>query len=173
MNKFISIDNGFTLVEILMTVIILGVVMLIVTSMIIQSFNIVDDSSQRITQNRLVEIMIEDISNYFRSATDFTEISSNKYEFEAYSPYDGNEKTYRISYDNTAHELIFEENGDILRKISEIYPNILGEDVIQVVKGTGNNSYVYKIIVKYEDKNGIQNEKLINLYARNLASSED
>ena len=166
MNKFISIDNGLTLVEILMTIIILGVVILIVTSMIIQSFSIVDDSSQRITQNRLVEIMLEDISNYFRSATDFTVVSSSVYEFEAYSPYDGNENTYRISYDNTNSELIFEENGNVLRVVS-------GISSFNIISGTDSNSYIYQISVTYTDENGIQFEKQINLYARNLASSED
>jgi prepilin-type N-terminal cleavage/methylation domain-containing protein len=166
MNKFISIDNGFTLVEILMTIIILGVVILIVTSMIIQSFSIVDDSSQRITQNRLVEIMLEDISKYFRSATDFTVVSSNVYEFEAYSPYNGNENTYRISYNDTDSELTFEENNNVLREVT-------GISFFDMSSGATSNSYIYQISVKYIDENGIQNEKQINLYARNLASSED
>ncbi|PTV99089.1 prepilin-type N-terminal cleavage/methylation domain-containing protein [Halanaerobium saccharolyticum] len=158
-NEHLVYNNGITLIEILMAVIILGAVMSIATPMIIQTFNIVEDSSVRITKNRMADIMLEDISKYFRSAVSYDKNTINGldiYEFEAFSPQDGNRKNYKI-IETSDSKLEFRENGNLIRKIDNVDDFNINEDNPPL--------YIFKLRVI------IQSEEIIkqfNLDARNI-----
>lgn len=157
--------SGITLIEILMAVIILGIVISIVTPMIIQSFTVVEDSSVRVSQNRLADIMLEEIGEHFKSSIPNSYIEktvngSEIYEFEAFSPKDGNKKLYKI-IETSDSELEFRENGNLLRTIENI------EDFI-----IDNDSPQYIIKLKFNNEAGKEVEKQINIFTRNIISEE-
>ncbi|KXS49503.1 MAG: hypothetical protein BHK79_00975 [Halanaerobium sp. MDAL1] len=61
-------NNGFTIVEILMVILILAVVMSIGAAILIQVFNIVPSSNERMTTRQLAEIDLSLIATYIRNA---------------------------------------------------------------------------------------------------------
>ena len=61
-------NNGFTIVEILMVILILAVVMSIGATILIQVFNIVPSSNERMTTRQLAEIDLSLIATYIRNA---------------------------------------------------------------------------------------------------------
>lgn len=162
-NKKLSNNIGITLIEILMAVIVLGAVMSVVTPMIIQSFNIVEDSSVRISQNRLADIMLKNIGDHLKSAVSPVN-EENKmngstiYEFDAYSLQNGNKKSYKIIKTSDS-ELEFKENGNLLREIR----NVKHFDIIK------DNSPLYILELKVLTESGEIINKQLNINARNIA----
>ncbi|TDO92258.1 prepilin-type N-terminal cleavage/methylation domain-containing protein [Halanaerobium saccharolyticum] len=61
-------NNGFTLVEILLVILILAVVMTIGATTLIQVFNIVPESNERMSTRQLAEINLSTIATYIRNA---------------------------------------------------------------------------------------------------------
>ncbi|TDO92248.1 prepilin-type N-terminal cleavage/methylation domain-containing protein [Halanaerobium saccharolyticum] len=164
-NEHLLDNNGITLIEILMSVIILGLVMAIATPMIIKTFNIVEDSSVRITQNRMADIMLEDISKYFKSAVSFEENTINGleiYKFEAFSPQDGNKKNYKI-IETSDSKLEFRENGKLIRKIDSVDDFDINKD--------NSPLYIFKLRVINQSEEIII--KQLNLDARNIAVEDE
>ncbi|ADO77001.1 pilus assembly FimT family protein [Halanaerobium praevalens] len=163
-NNCFFYNKGITIIEILITVMILGVVFSVASPMIIQTFNIFDKSSIRITQNRLADLMLEDISTHFKSAMSYNEKKINGlniYEFEAYSPQSGNQKTYKI-IETANSELEFRENGNLIRRIENV----------EKFKINNDNPPIYFLELKINKENGEKLEKQISLYARNITSED-
>lgn len=172
MNKkiFIFNKNGMTLVEALLAIIVLGVVILIVTSMIIQSYNIFRNTSERLTTNRLVDIMMQDIKNSFRTASEYSESkiynASNQEIGELYSffAFPNNNETkinYEIKYfyDN---ELIFYENNVTIREIDNVTKFNIQDD-----------GYLFYITINFIDENTNEKEKNQTVFARNFMTVDD
>lgn len=167
MNKksIILNQSGITLIEILIAIIVLGIIMSIVTPMIIQSFTIVEDSSVRISQNRLADIMLEEISKYFKSIIPTSYTNKNIdglkiYEFEAFSPQDGNKKNYKI-VETSDSNLEFREEGNLLNRIENINNfNIK------------NDSPLYTLNLKFTNENGVELNKQLNIFTRNQVNEE-
>jgi prepilin-type N-terminal cleavage/methylation domain-containing protein len=59
-------NRGFTLVEVLITFTILLIVLTLMAAILVQSFDIFRDSTERVSNNRLTQIMIEDITQNIR-----------------------------------------------------------------------------------------------------------
>lgn len=72
MNKTLK-NSGITLIEILVSIIIFSAVMLIATSMIIQSFNIINRSSETVGTKQLSEIMLKDLTNNLRQINSYNQ----------------------------------------------------------------------------------------------------
>lgn len=157
-------NRGITIIEILITVIILGIVFSVVAPMIIQTFDIFEESSIRITENKLADIMLKDISIHFKSAISYNKNTINGlniYEFEAYSPRSGNQKTYKI-VETTNSELEFRENGNLVRKIGNVESFNINDD----------NPPIYFLELKINKENGKELEKQISLYSRNITTED-
>jgi prepilin-type N-terminal cleavage/methylation domain-containing protein len=70
-------NNGFTIVEILMVILILAVVMSIGAAILIQVFNIVPSSNERMTTRQLAEIDLSLIATYIRNAEEVNPDNDN------------------------------------------------------------------------------------------------
>ena len=83
--KFILNDNGFTIVEIFLAVVITAIVLTIITSMIIQAFNVFDSSTRRMSAAQLAELATTEISGHLRSATSYDKDNDEeKWRFNGY-----------------------------------------------------------------------------------------
>jgi len=67
LKKLIQANEGFTLVELLLAIGILGIFMTMIIPMIIQPFNIVVPSSQRMSAKQMAELHVTEISRYVRN----------------------------------------------------------------------------------------------------------
>jgi len=68
--KLIQANEGFTLVELLLAIAILGIFMTMIIPMIIEPFNIVVPSSQRMSAKQMAELNVTEISRYIRNANE-------------------------------------------------------------------------------------------------------
>ena len=66
--KFIKNNKGITLIELLIVITLLGVVLAMVTTMIIQALDFVGDGTRRMSAKQLAEINLTEISKYVRNA---------------------------------------------------------------------------------------------------------
>jgi len=66
-------NDGFTVIELLMAIVILGVIMAAITTMIVQSFNVFDSSTRRISAGQLAELALSEVGGYLRSVTPYEE----------------------------------------------------------------------------------------------------
>jgi competence protein ComGC len=172
-NKLILNINGMTLVEALLTIIVLGVVMLIVTSMIIQSYNVFENTSERLTKNRLVEIMLQDIKNHIRTATNKDNYNKSEilnasgqkigelYSFQSFPNNNTTKINYEIKHLNE-DKLIFYENNKVIREIN----NVLKFNITR--KG-----YLFYIKIIFSDESNNEKEKTLTIFARNFMSVDD
>lgn len=74
-------NKGLTLVELLITIVILGLVMIVISTILFQAFAMFRDSTERVSNNRLLEIMIADLNNNIREARYFDFTSANTWDF--------------------------------------------------------------------------------------------
>jgi|GEM_PF-6415539 prepilin-type N-terminal cleavage/methylation domain-containing protein len=129
MNKIYEclIDKrALTLIEILLVVIILGIVIAIATTMIIQTFGVVGSSSSRMSTKQLTALAEERIEKHLRTAfdsddNDFGEEQS-QWIFKGYS--DAGEKIdYQVDHNNDKLTLtIGTQSGEvILNNVNDFY----------------------------------------------------
>lgn len=151
--------RGLTLIEILLVVIILGIVIAIATTMIIQTFGIVGSSSSRMSTKQLTALAEERIEKHLRTAidsedNDFGEERSQWF-FKGYSN-DGEEIDYQINFNNNKLFLKVSDQTQkvILRNVNDFY--------IEEV----NNNGVFKLYFEInDDSNIIESERFVT--ARN------
>jgi len=162
-NRKININRGFTILEVILTIIVLTVVLTISSSIIIQTFNIFEDSTERLTRNRLAEIMLTDIAQYLRAATETDSLKDNKI-FKAYSPAGGTEKNYSFEYREADNKLLFKEEGNLLRKLDYVSENGF------VIDTDGD---MIEIFITINNEAGNKVKKSLKVYARNTNNSEN
>lgn len=100
-------NNGITLVELLVGIILIGVVFMIVTTLVVQSFDIFRSSTDRMNANQLIELAQSEIVGCLRAAysgadEDINRFGENRdyWQFKSRCP-DGNEVVYRIRHENS------------------------------------------------------------------------
>lgn len=109
-------NKGFTLVEVLITFTILLIVLTLMGTILVQSFDIFRDSTERVSNNRLTQIMIEDISQNIREYTFFDFKTNDTWKFSS-----DNADEFFIEYDDNADELILEKpSGEEFRTLSGV-----------------------------------------------------
>lgn len=171
--KFILNDNGFTIVEIFLAVVITAIVLTIITSMIIQTFNVFDSNTRRMSAAQLAELATTEISGHLRTATSYFD-EDNLYEDED-SPYFGDPLTnewhfdgYYSDLDNNVKFIIsrngeklnisiengISENRTIINNVDEFYINEI-------------NPGEFEIFIKVNDGENIA-QKRITVNSRNL-----
>ena len=68
LKEIIENNKGITLIEILISITILGVVLAIATSMIIQTYNLVPSGTRRMSAKQMAEMHVTEIAPYIRNA---------------------------------------------------------------------------------------------------------
>lgn len=144
MNKTIK-NNGFTLVEILISITIFSVVMLIATSMIIQSFSIINRSSETVSTKQLSEIMLGDITNNLRRINrydeDEFESDNGIWEFT----FDENNTDVKLKLIFTGNELKMKHDNEDIRIIENVQKFDIEKNAnrfiveLEVIDETGQN----------------------------------
>lgn len=99
LKKLLQLEKGMTLLEALVSLLILGVVLTIVTSMLVHSFNIFSSAPDRMSAKQMGELNLREIVRYVRSS-------------EAVSLENGGKIP-----ENETHELKKEEEGIILEGV--------------------------------------------------------
>lgn len=160
MNKILN-NRAITLVEILIAITLFSVVMIIATSMIIQSFNIINSSSETVSTKQLAEIMLDDITNNLRIIESVIREENNLWEFNFQENYDEN----IIKLEIVNNKLQMKIDGKVIR----VLDNVKNTDILEIVKdGTGNptGEIIVKLNVEEETGRTINKRKII--LARNL-----
>lgn len=115
MNRVINI-KGVTLVELLIVITIFSVVMMIATSMIIQSFNTFNRSAETVSTKQLAEIMLVDITNNLREITSFKGEANEVWNFTTED--NGSDVNLKIIYSDK--ELKISIDNKIIRNINNV-----------------------------------------------------
>ena len=124
-----SENSGFTLIEIILAIAISGTVIAMATGMIIQAFEIVGPSSERISAKQSGELNLTEISRFARNASDADIDKNNNNEIVTLN----NEI---VSYNSTENKIEVEKDGSIVRKFHNINSFTIEKD---------NESYIIKI----------------------------
>lgn len=114
MNRVINI-KGVTLVELLIAITIFSVVMMIATSMIIQSFNIFNRSVDTVSTKQLAEVMLVDITNNIREIISYNKENNNEWDFTLNN---GSEINLEIKYSGDEVQMLVED--EIIRSIKNV-----------------------------------------------------
>jgi len=159
--KYLVDKKALTLIEILFVLIILGVVIMIATTMIIQTFGIVGTSSRRMSAKQLTALAEDKIEKYLHTAIDSSDNNfgkeQNQYQwvFKGYS-HAGEEIEYKVELKNDKLTL------SIGAQPEEVILNNVDEFYIEKV----NNNGVFRIYFDVKDNsNSIKSEKIVT--ARN------
>lgn len=157
MSRLLNI-KGVTLVELLIAITIFSVVMLIATSMIIQSFNIFNRSAETVSTNQLAEIMLDDITNNLREITSFNGENNKVWSFTAKD--NGSDVNLKIIY--SGDELKISVDNQIIRSIKNVR-----DFYINPVE-TNPDMERFTIYLKVEDEAGKIIKKRREVLSRNL-----
>ncbi|MDZ7672691.1 MAG: prepilin-type N-terminal cleavage/methylation domain-containing protein [Halanaerobiales bacterium] len=125
-NDIIKNNNGFTLIEILLAIAIIGIAISMSTGMITQAFRIIIPNNERMNVKQMAEINLREISPYVRNAKDIDTtlnkiVTNNDYEVLK-------ENNQIVIYDN---------NGNQIRTINNISNFEINE-----------NSNIYTVIIE-------------------------
>ena len=159
-------NDGFTVIELLMAIIILGVVMAAITTMIVQSFNVFDSSTRRMSAGQLAELALSEVGGYLRSATDVTSDGN----IDDNNKPDGPWKFKGYHLDNEDEIVMLEfnlVNKSLQLKVNDIEKRIILNNVEEFDISTINGNE-FEIFIKVEDGDENIAEKRLNISSRNL-----
>ena len=168
MKKYTVLFNdfkGFTLVEVIMTILILGVVFSIVTPIVIQSFNIFDISTRRMSANQLAEVAKNEVSQYLRTAIDGSFESNNgSWKFRGFHPESDNDPVnIEIKLENQDLILnVSKDNGEVIEDEKLIAYNVSEENFDISLNGN-----TFDITIEINDENNRVVKKNFTVISRN------
>lgn len=167
--------KGLTLVELLIAIVILGVVMTLISTILVQSFNIFRDSTERVSKNRLSQIMVEDLSKKIREGHYFDFRNNNTWIFYSGKDSDGNLiENFRIEYNNELLSII--KDGSEVRTLEEVDNFKLSSyatdtDDNEIFFYNGDNIALNSFVFEFEVEVNVGNDTIIeqkSVYSRNL-----
>lgn len=137
MNKLRKIknDNGLTLIELLISIALLGVTLAIATTIIIQAYNIVPSGSRRMSAKQMAEMHVTEIARHIR----------NNEELEV------NGNTVDIS---SSDEITIEENGVFALEIEVNDETNIYHDIVYFELNNANDSYLIILEKEYDGDEG-------------------
>lgn len=153
--------KALTLIEILLVIIILGIVITIATTIIIQTFGIVGSSSSRLSTKQLTSLAEDRIEKHLRTAIESSdndfgkEEDKIKWEFKGYSN-TGEEIGYEVELKNNKLTLSTDNKTEevILNNVNDFYIEEL------------NTNGVFRVYFNVKDNsNSIKSKKIVT--ARN------
>lgn len=157
--------DGFTVIELLMAILILGVVMAAVTTMIVQSFDVFDSSTRRMSAGQLAELALSEVGGYLRTVTPYEdernfedEFKVDSWTFYGYHPDTGDESVeFKLSLENESLKLNISGLSErtVLNNVKEF----------DISKINGNE---FEIYIKAEDGDGNTAQKRLSISSRNL-----
>lgn len=156
MNKILNKD-GITLVEILIAITVFSAVMIIATSMIIQSFSIINRSSEQVSTKQLAEIMLEDITNNLRKINNYDADEFNNGNNIWIFTFNENGTDLEIKIKLTGNKLKLQIDGNEVRAIGNVQDFKVNKN---------DNRFIIELSVKDEIDNIINKRK--EVLARNL-----
>jgi len=155
-------NDGFTVIELLMAIIILGVVMAAITTMIVQSFNVFDDSTRRMSAGQLAELGLSETGRVLRTAKTIPENAGD---------FNGDNKTYSFTgYIDDAEETIlieFENNRILIN--DEVRLNNVERFNIEPILDEGNKTGEMRVNIEVNDGDNIA-IKRSNIKSRNFSN---
>lgn len=95
-------NKGLTLVELLLAISIFGIVMVLVSTMLIQTYDIFGGTSERLTRKQMAEIRLEEIADAIRGNESYSlgdnedvdDLNNNEYKIMiSFEDDEGNEET--------------------------------------------------------------------------------
>lgn len=133
--KLIKANDGFTLVELILSFALLSIFLSMITPMIIQPF-MVEESSQRMSVRQMAELNLRKIARYARNANNI-EINENI-----------NPNSYKIIGDEV--EISYNSSDDNIKKDGETLISNAEMEIIEIDETSEN---IYKIIItKYNNE---------------------
>lgn len=162
--KVIKNENGFTLIEIILTLTIIVLVIPLASNMMVQSFNIFNSGIYRMNTRQRVELALDQISDYLRSAT---EIDEENNEFYSYNSSGTITKiTLELAGDNPNDRNLLLNSGINSRIIAE---SVTSFSITESPKDSG----VYEIKISYrvkekESDGSLIREKSLKVYPKNV-----
>jgi len=165
--KYFSNQEGLTLIELLIAIFIFLVVITIVSSMLVQSLNVIEPSMRRMSYSQLAELGKREIASYLRMAVTVEEGwdkgFGGPWEFSGYHPVQGkNENPVRVidyKIELSGRQLIMENEIDGSRVLANNVDNFS-------IKKNDNNNFSIEIMIRDEDDNLAK--KFTRVRSRNL-----
>ena len=146
-------NDGFTIIELLMAIIILGVVMAAITTMIVQSFNVFDSSTRRMSAGQLAELGLSEVGRVLRSAKTIPGIPVDGDEFDEF---DDKDKTYSftgyIDDSDTKEEIVIEFSDNRIVINGEIRLNNVEKfNIVPILDEEGQGTGEMRINIEAND----------------------
>lgn len=164
MNKILN-NKALTLVELLVAITVFSALMIIATSMIIQSFDIINRSSEQVSTNQLAEIMLEDITNNLRIVESVVKDENNLWEFKFPDNYVDDKIEIKFANNKLKLEIDDKDKSKKIRFLEKV------EDYDIEIIEKEEDGYTGRIIIKLnvKDETGKIIEKRKTILARNLS----
>ncbi|KXS49493.1 MAG: hypothetical protein AWL62_991 [Halanaerobium sp. T82-1] len=162
-------QKGLTLIELLLSIVILGLILSLISIILFNSFDIFRDSSERVTEDCLLQIMVQDITSKIREAKYFDFRTANTWTF--YSGKDADDNLlegFTIKLNNN-NQLSIIKSGKEVRKIDNVISFSLTNYAINFYEGSGKapDSSAFEFEIEVDLGNNIIIEKQ-TVYSRNL-----
>lgn len=160
-------DSGFTLIEIILSLAIIALVIPIASNMMIQSFDVFNSGIYRMNTGQRVELALEEIANYLRSAKTKPEeditATLKTYNFIGYNN-SGNEFNIQIKLEGNANDHNLLLNGRIIAENVTAY----------FIEPIGIDSNIFEVNIEYrvrenESDASVLRNKSIEVYPKNLS----
>lgn len=169
-------DKGLTLVELLIAIVILTIVMALIATILVQTFNIFSNSTERVSKDRLIQIMIEDLSQNIREGHYFDFRNNNTWIFYSAKDSEGNLiENFRI--ENSNDKLSIVKDGSEVRVLEGVNKFKLSSyatdsDDNQIFYYDGSAANLNSFIFEFELEVNLGNNNMISeqkfVYSRNL-----
>lgn len=161
-------QNGFTLIELIIAIFLMGVVISIASAMLVQSFNVFESSTRRMSASQLAELTKREVSSYLRSAITGVSNGGNTWKFRAFHP--------NPDYDSPKDFEITHENGRIILNVKNVNGGIIesrvlvnAENIEFNINSDNNGDWDgnFDIYVKTEDEQENTASKTFSVRSRN------
>jgi len=167
LSKSVNNNRGFTIVELLVAIVIMGSVLAIATTMIVQSFNVFRSSTYRMSAGQMAEMAVNRTSLYLRSAVEDEDNifgclnDDNNIEFYAYHP--DHEEVVKIKFELEDNDLTTNAYDDL----NEFRLIAYGVEEFCIEQKNGNK---FSLSIQYIDDEGNVKTKRTNVKSRNIDS---
>jgi len=164
-NKFsehLSDNNGLTLVELLISIALLGVVVALASTMLVQSLNVIEPSMRRMSAGQLTELAKSELATYLRTATIPVDETEDTWTFTGYHP--------STDEADLIHFEIIKDNGSVRVIAKDGEEEIENRTVVNYVEDLeiNNVNNGFKIYVRVVDSDGNVAHKRATVRSRNL-----
>ena len=155
-------ESGLTLIEMLIAVAFTGVVLMIASTMIIQSFDIFFGGTERMTASQMAEMAVSQIANDIRASD---EVDGNCVEDNSDDPIEitidkhDDDDDEIVTYVYIDETIVREDNNDDTRTIAHNVDELCVNEI---------NDHRYEITLTYVDRDGVKKDRSTTVRRRNV-----